>query len=93
MYSLAADRNQNQSGMSTITISGSSSDDVDRAIDEIMNLTKDRLPRRDFNEPKAADSPASGKPDDFVAIDWQAAAQESVINSIAQRVFLLTQNS
>lgn len=104
---LILDRNQNQNGMSTITVFGSNFDDITNAIDQIMGITGEPQSHQNFNEsnsfsnqqnrnynesnsfsnhnynepkPFSNESPRfQERNDDFVAIDWQAAARESVI--------------
>lgn len=66
------DRNQNQNGMSSVSLTGDSTKIRD-AIREIKELIDD-APARETKESK----PEPMEEEAFVTIDWQAAARESV---------------
>lgn len=52
--------------------------DIEQVTTEINSLTNDRHGSGGYEAPKEAPKPMDTAPTDFVCIDWQAAARESV---------------
>lgn len=52
--------------------------DIEQVTTEINELTKDRQGSGGFERPREVPKPMETAPTEFVVIDWQAAARESV---------------
>lgn len=71
------DRNANSNGRATVSIRGEPHD-IEQVTTEINSLTNDRHGSGGYEAPRQAATPMETAPSDFVCIDWQAAARESV---------------
>lgn len=55
--------------------------DIEQVASEISELTKDRQGSGGYDRPREPPKPMETAPTEFVCIDWQAAARESVSSS------------
>lgn len=78
-----ADKNSNENGRATVCIRGDARD-IEQVTSEINELTKERQGSGGFERQREAPKQMDTAPSDFVIIDWQAAAKESVSRYLSE---------